>query len=127
MPRLSLVLAALLVGCGAPATPTPNKPAVVTPPAKPPGPPPVAEPVAPPVTPPGSVATPTSPKPLPPPIAGVRDKQPLPGMPECLEMYSACSPDGKGGQQCTSARFTLACGETGKVPGGGDTLRCVCP
>ncbi|MFO0566350.1 MAG: hypothetical protein U0263_11845 [Polyangiaceae bacterium] len=44
-------------------------------------------------------------------------------MPTCLEMYSACNPDGR----CTSAPFHLGCGEEGQVPGGGDWLRCECP
>lgn len=35
---------------------------------------------------------------------------------------SACSPDPKGGQQCTSARYDLDCGKTGQTPGGDKIL-----
>jgi len=61
------------------------------------------------------------------PLAGHRDIHPIgDGAPGCVEMYSACSPDPKGGQRCTSARYDLDCGETGQAPGG-DKIRCVCP
>lgn len=76
----------------------------------------------------GTPREPVDPAPgdAPAPIAGVRDLHPRSGLPDCLEMYSACSPDGQGGQRCTSASFTLGCGESGQVPGG-DRVRCVCP
>ena len=128
MPRCVTLLAVLLLGCQAPA-PDADKP-VLAAPAKP-GPPaensaeasPVAAPAA--AVPRAVAADPADPS-APPPIAGVRDKHPIGGMAECLEMYTTCTPDGKGGLRCSSERFTLACGATGKVPGG-DVLRCVCP
>lgn len=125
-----LVLGALFLACTAPTEP--NKPAAPTPPAPPA---PVTPPAAP--TPPIAVTPPTppvvpigSPSPAapPPPLAGHRDIHPLGGDATlgCIEMYSACTPDPKGGQRCTSASYNLDCGQTGQVPGG-DRLRCVCP
>jgi hypothetical protein len=62
------------------------------------------------------------------PASGAREIHPHGGMADCLEMYSACSPDPAtpGAQRCTSAPLLLACGQTGTIPGG-DTLICVCP
>jgi hypothetical protein len=43
----------------------------------------------------------------------------------CVEMYSTCMPE-KAGENCTSARFQLACGETARHPKG-EFVKCVCP
>jgi hypothetical protein len=43
----------------------------------------------------------------------------------CVEMYTTCIPE-KAGENCTSARFQLACGETAKHPHG-ELVKCVCP
>jgi hypothetical protein len=87
------------------AVPTVSAPKTTATPEKTAAPPPAASPT--------STA---SPKPK-------RDLHPLsPSAPGCLEMYSACRPDG----MCTSAPFELSCGAVGTIPGG-DTVRCVCP
>lgn len=59
---------------------------------------------------------------------GTRAIHPHGGMTDCLEMYSACSPDPghPGAEHCTSAPLLLACGQSGTIPGG-ETLVCVCP
>jgi hypothetical protein len=60
--------------------------------------------------------------------SGAREIHPHGGMTDCLEMYSACSPDpaSPGAQRCTSAPLLLSCGQSGTIPGG-ETLVCVCP
>ena len=128
-----LVLGALFLACTAPTEP--NKPAAPTPPAPPaavtppaaPSPPIAATPPTPPVMPVAPPPPTVTAAPLP-PLAGHRDIHPLGGDATlgCIEMYSACTPDPKGGQRCTSASYNLDCGQTGQVPGG-DRLRCVCP
>ena len=127
-----ILLGALLVSCTAPAEPA--KPAAPSPPSPPTAPTPPTPPTAPTPPPPPIAETPptppTPPTPAtpPPPLAGHRDLHPLPGLGDgCVEMYSACTPDPKGGKQCTSARYDLDCGKTGQVPEGGDKVRCVCP
>ena len=59
---------------------------------------------------------------------GVREIHPHGGMSDCLEMYSACSPDPANPaiRRCTSAPLLLACGQTGTIPHG-ETLFCRCP
>ena len=116
-----LLLGALLLACTAPTEPA--KPAAPTPPTPPTAPTPPTPP------PPIAETPPPSPPAAPPyPLAGHRDLHPRPGLGDgCVEMYSACSPDGKGAQRCTSARYDLDCGQTGEVPNGGDKVRCVCP
>lgn len=137
MARRSLVLVALvLAACTGQAPPAKTEPEAAK--ATPPG------PVAPPVTAdtnveveaakPGTTgAKVEAAKPevkaetkAPMPIPGVRDLRPLGGGTSCVEMYSACSPDGKGRELCTSAPLMLDCGERGKLPSG-EALRCVCP
>lgn len=112
----------LLTACSAPEPTRPAPPAAATPPTAPPSPPAPAPPIA---APPTSAPPPAAPLP---PLAGHRDIHPLGGDTAlgCVEMYSACTPDPKGGQRCTSASYNLDCGQTGQVPGG-DRLRCVCP
>jgi hypothetical protein len=54
-----------------------------------------------------------------------RELGPIGGGTRCLEMYSACTMvDGE--RQCSSAPFSLECGEEARLPTTGEVLRCVC-
>jgi hypothetical protein len=68
---------------------------------------------------------PSAPARLPP---GTRTLKPLsPSGDSCLEMYSHCEKDPKGGNRCHSVPFHLECGETARLPSSGQMLHCVCP
>jgi hypothetical protein len=68
---------------------------------------------------------PSAPARLPP---GTRTLKPLsPSGDSCLEMYSHCEKDPKGGNRCHSVPFHLECGETARLPSSGKMLHCVCP
>lgn len=75
--------------------------------------------------PPEPEARPTAPAELPP---GTRTLNPLsPSGDSCLEMYSHCEKDPKGGDRCHSVPFHLECGETARLPSSGEMLHCACP
>jgi hypothetical protein len=54
-----------------------------------------------------------------------RELEPREGRDTCDEMYTVCLPDGKG-ENCTSARLELECGESGRIPTTGERLKCIC-
>lgn len=45
--------------------------------------------------------------------------------PDCVEMYSWC--EKPPGTRCTSAPFTLPCGQVDRIPGTNDWVECACP
>jgi hypothetical protein len=55
-----------------------------------------------------------------------RELQPREGHDSCTEMYTVCIPE-KEGENCTSGRLQIECGEMAKVPGTGEPLKCICP
>jgi hypothetical protein len=55
-----------------------------------------------------------------------RELQPREGHDSCTEMYTVCIPDRKG-ENCTSGRLLIECGDLAKVPTTGEQLKCVCP
>lgn len=57
--------------------------------------------------------------------APVRELEPREGRQNCSEMYTVCVSEGTG-ENCTSARLELECGESGKIPSTGERLKCVC-
>jgi hypothetical protein len=70
-----------------------------------------------------SVAPPAPPEP---PAGSVREVHPKGGRSSCLEMYSSCTTvDGQ--LSCTSAPFSLECGEEAALPSTRERLRCICP
>lgn len=89
------------------APPAPPSPPELAPPSTP-APPPAAEPER---------RAPELPK------GPARELHPLGGSEECLEMYTVC--DDRGA--CTSAPFTIDCGETTPNHDRTELLRCVCP
>jgi hypothetical protein len=58
-------------------------------------------------------------------VASEREIEPLEGRDNCTEMYTVCVPEGKG-ENCTSARLQIECGESGRIPTTGERLKCVC-
>lgn len=54
-----------------------------------------------------------------------RELRPREGHDGCVEMYTVCMPEVKG-ENCTSARLELECGETGKIPSTGEQVKCAC-
>lgn len=57
--------------------------------------------------------------------ASEREIEPPEGRDNCTEMYTVCVPGGKG-ENCTSARLQMECGESGRIPTTGERLKCVC-
>jgi hypothetical protein len=55
-----------------------------------------------------------------------RELQPREGHDSCTEMYTVCIPDKKG-ENCTSGRLQIVCGDMGELPTTGEQLKCVCP
>lgn len=55
-----------------------------------------------------------------------RELHPKGGRSKCVEVYSSCTTT-NGQRSCTSAPFTLECGEEGELPSTRQLLRCVCP